>query len=229
MKKIRIHCLQHVSFENLGCIENWIAEKQYEITYTKFFEEFVFPKSSDFDWLIILGGPMSVNDSEKFPWIIEEQKFIEKAIKEDKTVLGICLGSQLIASILGSKVYPNQEKEIGWFPISKVGNTSVLFSDINTYPVFHWHGETFDLPENTELLASSEACKNQAFQYKDKILGLQFHLEISRESLAKMVNFGKDEIIKSKYIQSPEEIMDDRYLDTNNQKMYQLLNYLELK
>lgn len=229
MKKIKIHCLQHVAFENLGCIENWIIEKEHQITYTKFFEETVFPETSDFDWLIILGGPMSVNDIEDFPWIIDEKNFIEKSIKASKTILGICLGSQLIASVLGSKVYSNLEKEIGWFPISKVGEENILFSKEDKLVVFHWHGETFDLPKDAKLLASSEACKNQAFQYKDTIFGLQFHLEATPESLAKMVTFGKEELINSKFIQNESVILNEKHLEKNNQKMYELLNYLESK
>lgn len=229
MKKIRIHCLQHVAFENLGCIENWVIEKGHQLTYTKLFETTIFPEISDFDWLIILGGPMSINDSENFKWLIDEKNFISKAIVEDKTILGICLGSQLIASVLGSKVYANKEKEIGWFPISKVENKNILFTGEDSYPVFHWHGETFDLPKDAVLLARSEACKNQAFQYKETIFGLQFHLEVSRESLIKMVNFGKEEIVDSPYIQSSKEILDERFLDINNRKMHELLNYLESK
>ena len=228
MKKLRIHYLQHVAYENLGCIENWAIEKGHSITSTRFFENDTLPHSDAFDWLIILGGPMSVNDTDAFDWIEKEKIFICEAIKADKTIIGICLGSQLIASAFGSKVYPNNEKEIGWFPIFKIGEENLLFSDRDFYNVFHWHGETFDLPKEAKLLASSEACYNQAFLIGDKILGLQFHLEVTADSLSKMATFGKNEITDGNYIQSEEIILKNQHhIAENNNKMFALLNHFE--
>ncbi len=114
MKTLHIHYLQHVSFEGLGYIENWISNNNHQLSGTKFFEGEVLPNNHSFDWLIVMGGPMGVNDYGKYPWLKPEKEFIRNAIENDKTVIGICLGAQLIASVLGGKVFPGIQKEIGW-------------------------------------------------------------------------------------------------------------------
>lgn len=228
MKKLKIHYLQHVPYEDLGCIQDWCNAKGHLVSATKFYKDEALPELSSFDWLVILGGPMSVNDSDTFSWIDKEKQFIEKAIKARKTIIGICLGSQFIASVLGSKVYLNPEKEIGWFPITEAGESNLLFSSNKNYTVFHWHGETFNLPDGAKLLASSEACTNQAYLIGDTILGLQFHLEVTEESIAKMVTFGKSELTSGKYIQEEENILKGNdFLAANTKKMYEILNYFE--
>jgi GMP synthase-like glutamine amidotransferase len=110
---MRAHYFQHVPFEGLGSIEPWLEEASYEITCTKFFDSTALPDLSSIDLLIVMGGPMSVNDEEKFPWIVTEKQFIREAIKSEKSVLGICVGAQLIASSMGSIGFQNAEKEIG--------------------------------------------------------------------------------------------------------------------
>ncbi|MFA9290324.1 MAG: type 1 glutamine amidotransferase [Solirubrobacteraceae bacterium] len=232
MRKLRIHYLQHVHFEDLGCIEQWILEKGHTQTYTKFYTDFVLPNHSSYDWLIILGGPMGVYQQEKYSWLVKEKEFIKQAIEQNKTVIGICLGSQLIASALGANVFVNNEKEIGWFPINASENlTNPLFNNQKNYTVFHWHGDTFDLPQNAVLLASSNACTNQAFIYNNKVIGLQFHLEVTENSIQQMIEFGISELITPEnYIQTEKEILNNKnYLNSNNQRMFQLLNYLEAK
>ncbi len=114
---MRAHYLQHVPFEGVGSIEPWLKINGYEITNTRLFEETDFPSLKDIDLLVIMGGPMSVSDEGKYPWLVHEKKFIYEAIKSDKAVLGICLGAQLIANVMGARVYQNPLKEIGWFPV----------------------------------------------------------------------------------------------------------------
>jgi len=229
MKPLRIHYLQHVAFEGPGCIAQWAETKNHVITSTKLYCNESFPDLSQIDWLIILGGPMSVNDSEKYPWINTEKKFILNAINTGKTVIGICLGSQFIASVLGAGVYKNKEKEIGWFPINNTASAdNFLFHDEKEYNVFHWHGETFDLPDNSILLASSEACINQAFLYGNTVLGLQFHFEVTDDSLAQMLTFGKEDIDGSPFTQQPDYIAAQKQLIVeNNKRMYSILDYFE--
>ena len=171
-----IHYLQHVKFEGLGSIENWVNNAGHEIASTKLYKNETFPDIKDFHWLIIMGGPMSVHDTSIYPWLGKEKEFIRRAIDSDKTVIGICLGAQLIAEVLGSKIYPARKKEIGWHPIRKSSSkiADVLLDNIDA---FHWHGETFDLPNEAIRLASSDVCENQAFIFKERVLGLQFHLE----------------------------------------------------
>ena len=231
MKTIRIHYLQHVPFEDLGCIEDWTLAKGHQLTSTKFYEHSRLPELSDFEWLIIMGGPMGVYDEAKYDWLSGEKEFIRNAIQSGKIVIGICLGAQLIASALGAKVYPNDEKEIGWFPVSFSRNlltNKVLGEEEKIIPVFHWHGDTFNLPVNAIRIASSQGCLNQAFIYGEKILGVQFHLEVTEKSLQQMIAFCESELVKGKYIQTANEIIaEKKIIGKNNQMMFQLLEYFE--
>ena len=231
MKKLNIHYLQHVPYEDPGCILNWIRERGHCVTYTKFYEDEALPELSNIDWLIVMGGPMGVYDDRQFHWLKKERSYINDAINQNKTVLGICLGSQLIAAAMGAKVYPNQLKEIGWFNISitEQGKSNWLFDGFDsTFKVFHWHGDTFDLPDNAIHLASSKACKNQAFIINNKVLGLQFHFEVTAESLKNMVENGKDELQPAAYIQTDKQILDQtEHIAANNLKMISVLDALE--
>ncbi|WP_234571072.1 type 1 glutamine amidotransferase [Rhodohalobacter sp. 614A] len=226
---MRAHYLQHVSFEGLGTIEAWLLDQGFEITGTRFFESTILPDPNDIDVLIIMGGPMSVNEEEKYPWLVEEKKFIREMIDTGKPILGICLGAQLIASALGSKVYPNSEKEIGWFPVTSVlPETSSCFTFPYSLSVFHWHGETFDLPKEATLLAGSNACKNQAFQIGPSVIGLQFHLEMTPDVVQALVANCRDELVPSTFVQSEQEILSanaNRYKITR-EVMNRLLSYL---
>lgn len=221
MQQLRIHYFQHVHFEGPGSIEEWCDRHGHSLSSTKFYGDFKLPSLADIDWLIIMGGPMSINDEEKFKWLTVEKQFIQKAIQAGKTILGICLGAQLLAEMLGAKVYQNAYKEIGWFPIELTSSAiqNGLFSNLDLKPtVFHWHGDTFDLPKNAVHLAQSKGCKNQAFLL-NKITGLQFHLEMTEQSLEKMLEHGKSELVDGKYIQSKNEMLDNQSLIEDNKKM----------
>lgn len=231
MKKLRIHYLQHVEFEDPGCIAHWVQSKGHQLSATKLYIDQSFPEIDSIDWLIIMGGPMSVNDAQTIEWINAEKEFVAKAIQAGKTVIGICLGSQFIASALGAKVYKNDHKEIGWLPIvSPEGTDNLLFNDELEFNVFHWHGETFDLPEEAQLLGSSIACRNQAFLYKENVLGLQFHFEVTEESLQQMLDFGVDDIDGTIFTQSADLILSrNDLIPANNKRMYRILDYFEQK
>jgi GMP synthase-like glutamine amidotransferase len=233
MKKLKVHYFQHVPFEGLGSIGEWIALNGHSLTSTRFFESAILPEISDIDWLIVMGGPMSANDEMQYSWLAAEKKFIRKAIDEGKTVLGICLGSQLLSAALGARVYPNEEKEIGWFDIELTcfAQSEKLFFDIeNKIKVFHWHGDTFDLPEKAVHLAFSKGCKNQAYRYQDKVLAMQFHLEPTPHSLQQMIDFGRNDIKPGKYVQSEQELLRyDQLIETNREILFKLLNRLAQK
>ena len=161
---MRVHVLQHVPFEGLGSALGWLEARKATVTTTRLFEAASFPALGEFDVLIELGGPMSVNDEAELPWLREEKRFVAEAIRSGKAVLGICLGAQLMASSVGARVYRGSWKEIGWFPIHACAHHADAFVFLRTMEVFHWHGETFDLPVGATHLARSEGCLHQAFQ-----------------------------------------------------------------
>ena len=227
---MQIHCLQHVSFETPGTISEWALLNGHAMSYTNLFEkEFVFPDLRAFDTLLIMGGSMNVDEEEKFSWLRTEKIFIKNAIDAGKKIIGICLGAQLIARVLGCAVYPGKEKEVGFFPVrfSAAARNHSLFNHFSdTCILFHWHGDTFDLPENARVMASSVACKHQAFLMNDTVLGLQFHLEMNEATLEQMLLHDGGELAeKGNYIQEVSEIRKGfGHLAENRKDMFVLLN-----
>ncbi len=225
---MRAHFLQHVPFEGLGSIALWLEAHGYTISSTQFFQSAQLPKAEAIDLLIVMGGPMSVNDENAYPWLAAEKLFIKNLIDAGVPTLGICLGAQLIANAMGARVYANKVKEIGWFPVQAVSTADNCFSFPDKADVFHWHGETFELPAQAVLLAESEGCRNQAFQLGTHVLALQFHLETTQASAEDIVAHCRDELIAGKYIQSEDKILSVPQIqyDTANELMYRILSYL---
>jgi len=176
-----------------------------------------------------MGGPMSANDERELSWLVSEKEFIRRCIQSGKSVLGICLGAQLIANAMGARVYRNRFKEIGWFPVEGMPSSdSSLFSFPPTFEAFHWHGETFSLPRGAIRIARSEGCANQAFQLGRSVIGLQFHLETTPETARQMVSHGQAELLPSKYVQSETVILGaapEKYRAIND-LMAQVLSFL---
>jgi GMP synthase-like glutamine amidotransferase len=202
---VNVHVFQHVSFEGLGSIARWAAGRDARLTWTRFHEDPHVPRLEDVDLLVAMGGPMSANDEAEYAWLAGEKACIGEAIARRIPTLGICLGAQLIASALGAPVYRQQEKEIGWLPVVAAADAPAEWPRELT--VFHWHGETFDLPARAVRLASTTACLNQAFSADGIALGLQFHLEATPESVALMVDHCRDELVGGRYIQTEAEIL----------------------
>lgn len=227
---MRVHYFQHVAFEGLGSIADWLTARGVEIKGTRFDGAMDLPDLADVDWLIVLGGPMSANDEHRYTWLADEKAFIGEAVRADKRVLGICLGAQLIASALGAKVYPNAAKEIGWFPISHVAGAQghPAFHFPREALAFHWHGETFDRPVGSIHLACSVACENQAFQLGARVIGLQFHLETTPESARALVAHCREDLRPATYVQSDQAILSapDRHYSAANALMNAVLLYL---
>lgn len=228
---MRIHYLQHVPFEDPGFILEWIESRGYRLTGTRLYDGDPLPLPEEIDWLIVMGGPMSVHDEAEFPWLTAEKGFVRTCIELDKTMLGICLGAQLIADALGAPVFRNEHKEIGWFPIRKEVGVGIhgLWEELpGIFDVFHWHGETFNLPDGAERLASSEACLNQAFLYGERILGLQFHLEMTPAGVENLIKNAADDMTPGPYVQSAESMRElCRSTARNHAAMSSVLNYLE--
>lgn len=230
---MRIHYLQHVPFESLERISDWVLKKGYKLTGTLLYESTHLPLQSEFDMLIILGGPMGVYDEERFPWLVHEKAFIKETIRQQKLVFGICLGAQLVAEALGGKVIRNKYKEIGWHPVkmTKDSQNSVFFKQFpQKYVPFHWHGDTFELPDEVKTVAISLGCVNQAFEYSGHVIGLQFHLESSNDSIKKLIKYCSNEIEPGRYVQHPDQMMDQMsLLAQSNTILVHLLDTLELK
>lgn len=208
---MKIHYLQHAPFEGLGFIETWFKRNNYSLSVTQLYENTKqLPKTKDIDGLVIMGGPMGVYDEDSYPWLKDEKIFIRKCILEKKKILGICLGAQLLADCLGARVYPASHKEIGWFPVAPTKECKSvewfykLFK--NNPVVFHWHGDQFEIPEGSIHLITSEANSNQAFIYRENIVGLQFHPEVTEQTEELMLENGKSDLTDGKYIQSEKEI-----------------------
>jgi GMP synthase-like glutamine amidotransferase len=205
---MRAHYLQHVPFEGLGSISRWLGQRVATVSGTKLFKGEALPPLDGIDLLIALGGPMSVNDEKNNLWLADEKAFIREAIEEGIAVVGICLGAQLIAAAMGARVYPNPEKEIGWFPLHSVRTVDrSVFRFPPSFTAFHWHGETFDLPDGATLLARSAGCENQAFQLGELTIGLQFHLETTPGAARDLIAHCGAELAPSRYVQSADEIL----------------------
>lgn len=180
--------IRHVAFEDLGNWENFLS-KIYKIQYIDVTDPAISTlKNDNIDLLVVLGGPIGVYQEQEYPFITHEIALLTKRLKLDLPTLGICLGSQLMARALGAKVYPNHTKEIGWIPLNlteKGKESCVQCLSSEHTSMFHWHGDTFDLPEGAELLASTKSCKNQIFTYGKNGLAFQCHPEISAQHLEK--------------------------------------------
>ncbi len=225
---MRAHCLMNVHFEEPGYIADWMDRQTYSMPVWRLFENPSLPDVEDVDLLVVMGGPMNIYEEERYPFLAGEKELINACIKEHKHVLGICLGAQLIADALGEKVFMNREKEIGWFP-TQPGNGNndheILSVFPETFTPFHWHGETFNLPEGARMLGSSDACRNQGFLYGDHVLALQFHLEITPQIIEGLLQHASDDLTAGTYVQSVPEIREGlEYCPENKAVLFKLLD-----
>ncbi len=224
-----IHWLQHVHFEGLGSIRTWAEKRGHNLIATRLWAEDKLPDPGDVRMLIIMGGPMGVYDDRTFPWLVEEKQFLSHLLETDCALLGICLGAQLLAVALGARVYRNREKEIGWFPVTTAAVVPPPFDAVfpDKMTVFHWHGDTFDIPPGGKRLGSSGGCRNQAFIFGDRILGLQYHLEMTPPGLSAIIDNCREELVDAEWTQSEEEITRvSHHLTRNNRVIEQILDRL---
>ena len=205
---MRMAVLQHVEFEGPAAVADWAAGRGFPFRLFHLHCDPTLPSLSDFDMLTVMGGPMSANDEAQLGWLGPEIALVREAIAADKTVLGICLGAQIIAKALGARVYPGSAKEIGWFPVQRTAGSHPIFDGLpNSFTPFHWHGETFDLPSGAELLAKSKITETQAFALGQRVLGLQFHMEATEESVRALLKGAAHEIGYGVFEQQPGAIL----------------------
>jgi len=209
---LRAHVFQHAPFEDTANLGAWLRARGASLSTSRLWLGDALPQPASFDWLIVMGGAMNADEEARYPWLASEKRAIERAIAAHKRVVGICLGSQLIARVLGAKVTRNRDSEIGWFPIeraegaegSAVGRALPARAE-----VFHWHGDTFALPAGAVQLARSAACEQQGFVYDERVLALQFHPEMTPDSVRGFAEGGADELVPGRFIQTPEQMLAD--------------------
>lgn len=226
---MKIHYLQHVPFEGPAYLESVARRTGAGLTGTRLFAGEHLPGTSGIDLLAILGGPMGVHDEGDYPWLAAEKRFIGEAIDSGSKVLGICLGAQLIAGVMGARVFRNRHREIGWFPVKRAAGArssraGKAFPD--EFMAFHWHGDTFDLPVGAVHLARSEACVNQAFIVDERVLGLQFHLEATAESVRDLHENCRGELDRSPYVQGDDHILAGTNIDGCNRLFGKIIGTL---
>ena len=208
---MKISVLQHAANEGPGEIENWAKERGHSVQIHHLYQGNAIPDPKSFDLLVVMGGEMNIYQDRDFPWLKPERALIRAALDAGKRVFGICLGSQLIADALGSRVTQSPVHEIGWFPVAFTPEAQCSFPKLPpSVAALHWHGDTFALPAGATRLAASEACPEQGFVLPGQCLGLQFHFETDRALVREMVEGSSDYACwpKGKYVQPPREILD---------------------
>lgn len=208
----RILVFQHVAHEILGTLDPLLKKYGFRIRYVNFGREnYRIPELSNYNGLVILGGPMNVDQVDDYPYLVPEVEAIKYAVDLGIPTLGICLGSQLIAKALGARVYKNDSKEIGWYRVHTTdeGSNDPLLENFESAEyIFQWHGDTFDIPPGAVWLARSDLCRNQAFRYGENVYGFQFHLEVDHPMIKRWLKMpdNKKEIEETNGIIDPELI-----------------------
>jgi GMP synthase (glutamine-hydrolysing) len=212
MKKVLV--FRHAAHEGLGTIEPVLRENGVRLDYVDLFQKDSVPAAvRGYDALISMGGPMNADQTHDYPFLLKERALIRAAVDQGVLVVGICLGAQLIARALGTRVYAGVKKEIGWFPIklTEEGRKDPLFKNLSVSDliVFQWHGDTFDLPNGSALLASSPLFPHQAFRFRNSAYAFQFHIEVTREMIDDWIVKNKSELEPLRHEVSREQIVQD--------------------
>jgi len=231
---MRMVCLQHAEYERPEAVATWADSRGHSIeTVVPLFERY--PSPDTFDMLVVMGGPMGAYEDAAYPWLTAERAFIREAIDAGRLVLGICLGAQLVAVVLGGDAHPHTVREVGWFPVrlTDAGRESAVLSVLpDEFIAGIWHGDTYDLPAGLQTAAVSDACRNQAFEACDgRVVGVQFHLEWTREALRGLADRHGDWLEQGgSYVQSEREFVDPGpALETGVELLHGLLDRMEAR
>ncbi|GLX71244.1 type 1 glutamine amidotransferase [Paenibacillus glycanilyticus] len=223
---MNILAFRHFDFDDSSAFSEWAQWGGHELTVVDPEVSLEREWLDSTDLLLILGGPMSIYQEKEYPWLAEEKRFVKSAMDRHIKIIGICFGAQMLAELLGAKVYRHTAKEIGWHRIERTGEEHPWLSQMpSQFHSFQWHGDTFDLPEGARLLARSEACGHQAFAYGDHVLALQFHLETSPACMEQMLTRWSGELVDSPYIQTAEQIRGNMFRAADSfQMLHQVLD-----
>jgi len=226
---MRIHYLQHVAFEDPAFIRTWAEASGHLITGTHLYDGQQPPTVDQLDWLVVMGGPLGVHDERQYPWLVEEKRYIEACLEAGKTVVGICLGAQLVAERLGASVRRADQREIGWWPVALTDAARGLPLTEGLDPefmAFHWHSDTFEIPAGAVHLARSAGCETQGFLFDGRVLGLQCHLEVTPRSVQEVVANCGDQLTAAEHVQTAERILGEDHSAEANRILEGLLERL---
>lgn len=235
---MRVHVVQHESFESPAAIERWFLKHNYEVSYTHVYNYETFPVDiSGIDFLIIMGGPQSPQSTkEEFPYFDgpAEKQFVKQIIDAGKKVVGICLGAQIIGEALGAAVEHSPNREIGAFEIiktaaGKLDEVCAVLPD--QFVVGHWHGDMPGLTPESEVLAVSDGCPRQIVRFAPKVYGFQCHLEFTPEAIAGMIENCSDELVKYEgfpYVWTGEQLSNYNY-SAMNEVLFRMLDIIAAK
>jgi GMP synthase-like glutamine amidotransferase len=222
---MRVHCLQHVPFESPGYIANWCDRRGHDLFVTRLYADEPLLPPSDVEALVIMGGPMGVHDDADHPWMKGEKHLIAAALAAEKRVFGVCLGAQMIAHVSGARVYRNRFQEIGWFPVEATREGVSRLGLPRSFVTFHWHGDTFQMPRDAVNLARTDACEHQMFAMGERVIGIQFHLEVIPSDVASMCAHAGHDLPEGPYVQSVDKMRNftEEY-EPSHQLMVSLLD-----
>jgi len=220
---MRIISLMHVSFEDAAAMGVWAAQRGHSVQAVHLYAGQPLPEADAVDAVFIMGGPMNIYEEAEHPWLAAEKAFLKTCIEQGKILVGVCLGAQLLADVLGGKVSRNAHKEIGWHEVKRIAGDVLP----ERFWAFHWHGDTFAIPPGATHLAASGACANQAFLYGRGVLGLQFHLEYTQDSIEKMLTHCADELTDGPFVQTSDRIVEGyNHLPETKTLLWSLLDRL---
>jgi GMP synthase-like glutamine amidotransferase len=226
---MKIHCLQHVPFETPARIATWADQNGHDLTTCHVYQEPIgIPEDSD--WVIAMGGPMSVHEESEYPWLLAEKRAIEWAMESGKTVIGICLGAQIIAQVMGADVRPNDHLEIGWYPVqlTDAGRVHPVSHDLpHQFDAFHWHGELFDVPTGAVGLGATDVTPAQMFAVENCIVGLQFHLEMDDTGIAALIEHCERDLVPGPHTQGRAAMLNQNIrLQSAHKTLDSILSHL---
>jgi GMP synthase-like glutamine amidotransferase len=226
---VRVLYLQHAAFEGPAHLEAAAVKRGAIIHGVRLFTGQFLPEADGYDLIAVMGGPMGAHDEKEHPWLVPEKRFIEKSIRAGTAIIGICLGAQLIADVMGAPVRRNRCREIGWYPVRRHEDAAAspigrLFPE--AFHAFHWHGDTFDIPAGAIRLAGSDACENQGFIFGERVLGLQFHLESTPESVTSLLTNCRGDLDGSAYVQDEAGILAGVHVDGCNRLFEKIIDGL---